>query len=98
MALGIAAAAGGTAQAAVYRTGWACYDTRDGGVGLRTGPSQAYTLLGRGYSDQHAWVRGWVSNGQLINGNPYWNYDDHYLADWTYWKTVWSADSYMYSC
>ena len=87
---GTLALTGGAANAGA----WATYNTRDGGVGLRSGPSQSYSLLGRGYADQHAYINYFVT-GQTIYGDNRWGYDDHYLADWTYWGTVYSARAYL---
>lgn len=73
---------------------WVTYNTKDGGVALRSGPTRDYKLLGRGYSDQFAWVN-YLVTGQNIYGDPYWGYDDHYLRDGSYWGTAYSSDYYL---
>lgn len=94
-AIGAAVLAGSLAISAPAQAGtWADYWTIDGGVGLRAGPSQSYTLKGRGYADQSAYINYLVS-GQTIYGDPYWGYDYHYLANGSYWGTAYSADYYL---
>ncbi|MFC3452314.1 hypothetical protein [Amycolatopsis speibonae] len=87
---GALAVGAGTADAGF----WNAYNTVDGGVALRYGPSTSYGMNGRGYGDQHPWTIEKV-RGQSIHGNNLWDHDDHYLADWTYWGRYYSADYYM---
>jgi hypothetical protein len=91
MFAGTLAATSGTAHAGF----WNAYNTKDGGVALRYGPSTAYGMNGRGYDDQHPWTYYKVG-GQNVNGDSLWDYDEHYLADWTDWGTYYSADYYMW--
>ncbi|AUY53030.1 hypothetical protein [Streptomyces sp. CB01881] len=92
LSLGAVGAGAGVASAG----SWGGYDTRDGGVALRTCANTSCTLQGRGYSDQSAWIYCFVT-GQNINGNTGWSYKDHYLANGSYWATNYSANSYMWA-